>query len=96
MVRPVPRFTPEFKLETIKQVTEHGYSVPEVAAKVGVSAHSLYKWVKAGTPDNSEQQAKDPLDAKSEILRLRSHLRRTEEERNLLKKAARHFARESE
>lgn len=91
-----PRFTPEFKQEAIKQVTERGYSVPEVAARVGVSAHSLYKWVKAGSPDNSEQQAKDLLEAKSEILRLRSQLRRTEEERDLLKKAARYFAREPE
>ena len=61
-----------------------------------MSAHSLYKWVKAVAPDNSEQQAKDLLEAKSEILRLRSQLRRTEEERDLLKKAARYFAREPE
>lgn len=36
------------------------------------------------------------LEAKSEVLRLRSQLRRTEEERDLLKKAARYFAREPE
>ena len=91
-----PRFTPEFKEEAVKQVTERGYSVSDVAARLGVSAHSLYKWVKAVAPDNSEQQAKDLLEAKSEILRLRSQLRRTEEERDLLKKAARYFAREPE
>lgn len=47
-------------------------------------------------PDRSEQQSKELLEAKSEILRLRSQLRRTEEERDLLKKAARYFAREPE
>ena len=91
-----PRFTPEFKEEAVKQVTERGYSVSEVAARIGVSAHSLYKWVKSVSPDKGEQQTKDLLEAKSEILRLRAQMRRLEEERDLLKKAARYFAREPE
>jgi transposase-like protein len=33
------RFTPEFKQEAVRQVTERGYSVAEVAARVGVSTH---------------------------------------------------------
>ena len=36
------------------------------------------------------------LEAKSEILRLRGQMRRVEEERDILKKAARYFAREPE
>ena len=36
--------------------------MPEVAARIGVSAHSLYKWVKAASPDKSEQQSKELLD----------------------------------
>ncbi len=88
------RFTPEFKQEAVRQVTERGYSVAEVAARVGVSTHSLYKWVKAVSPDKSEKQAGELLEAKSEVLRLRAQLRRTEEERDILKKAARYFARE--
>jgi transposase len=91
-----PRFTPEFKEEAVKQVTERGYSVSDVSARLGVSAHSLYKWVKAVAPDNSEQLTKESLEAKSEILRLRSQLRRTEEERDLLKRSARYFAKEPE
>lgn len=83
-----PRFTPEFKEEAVKQVVERGYPVAEVAQRLGVSAHSLYKWVKAVAPDNTEQQALELLDAKSEILRLRAQMRRLEEERDLLKKAA--------
>lgn len=90
------RFTAEFKQEAVRQVTERGYAVAEVAARVGVSTHSLYKWVKAVSPDKTEQQAGDLLEAKSEVLRLRAQLRRTEEERDILKKAARYFAREPE
>jgi transposase len=90
------RFTPEFKEEAVRQVVERGYSVAEVSARLGVSTHSLYKWVKAVTPDKTEKQAADLLEAKSEILRLRAQMRRVEEERDILKKAARYFAREPE
>ena len=90
------RFTPEFKEEAVRQIVERGYSVAEVSARLGVSAHSLYKWVKAVSPDKTEKQASELHEAKSEILRLRSQLRRTEEERDILKKAARYFARDPE
>jgi transposase len=86
-----PRFTPEFKEEAVRQITERGYSVAEVSDRLGVSAHSLYKWLRAIKPDNSEQHARDLLEA--EILKLRAQLKRTEEERDILKKAARYFAR---
>jgi len=56
----------------------------------------LAKWVKAVAPDRTEQRASELLEAKSEILRLRAQLRRTEEERDILKKAARYFAKEPE
>ena len=78
----------------VRQITERGYSVAEVSDRLGVSAHSLYKWLRAIKPDNSEQHARDLLEAKSEILKLRAQLKRTEEERDILKKAARYFARE--
>ncbi|HFE3473540.1 IS3 family transposase [Enterobacter hormaechei subsp. hoffmannii] len=81
-----PRFTPEFKEEAVRQITERGYSVAEVSDRLGVSAHSLYKWLRAIKPDNSEQHARDLLEAKSEILKLGAQLKRTEEERDILKK----------
>ncbi|MCG9400045.1 IS3 family transposase [Escherichia coli] len=82
----IPRFTPEFKEEAVRQITERGYSVAEVSDRLGVSAHSLYKWLRAIKPDNSEQHARDLLEAKSEILKLRAQLKRIEEERDILKK----------
>ena len=90
------RYTPEFKDEAVRQVLEKGYSVPEVAERLGVSAHSLYKWVNAVKPTENEAQANELLEAKSEILRLRAELKRTEDERDILKKAARYFAKEPE
>lgn len=54
-----PRFTPEFKEEAVRQITERGYSVAEVSDRLGVSAHSLYKWLRVIKPDNSEQHARD-------------------------------------
>ena len=89
-----PRFTPEFKEEAVRQITERGYPVAEVSDHLGVSAHSLYKRLRAIKPGNSEQHARDLLEAKREILKLRAQLKRTEEERDILKKAARSFARE--
>ena len=90
------RYTPEFKDEAVRQVVDRGYSVAEVADRLGVSAHSLHKWVKAVKPAQTDQHATDLIEAKSEILKLRAQLRRTEEERDILKKAARYFAREAE
>jgi len=66
------RFTPEFKAEAVRQVIERGYSVADIAERLGVSTHSLYKWVKAVTPDKTEKQTSELLEAKSETLRLRA------------------------
>lgn len=92
----IERFPPEFKEEAVRQIVDRGYSVAEVSQRLGVSTHSLYKWVKAIKPDKSDQQATELLAAKTEILRLLAQLQRTEEERDILKKAARYFAREHE
>ena len=91
-----PRFTPEFKEEAIRQVVDRGYPVAQVSARLGVSAHSLYKWVKAIKPDKSDKHAAELIEAKGEIFKLRAQLRRTEEERDILTKAARYFAKEPE
>jgi len=43
-------YTPEFKGEAVRQVVDRGYSDAEIADQLGVSSHSLYKWVKAFKP----------------------------------------------
>ncbi len=40
------RYTPEFKAEAIKQITERGHGVLEVSKRLGVSDKSLYLWLK--------------------------------------------------
>jgi len=86
------RYTPEFKEEAVRQVIERGRSVADVAERLGVSSHRLYKWVNAVKPGKNEVQEKELNDAKKEILSLKAQLRRAEEERDILKKAARYFA----
>jgi transposase len=87
---------PEFKDEAVRQIVDRGYSVADVSDRLGVSAHSLYKWVKAVKPDKTEEQAAALIEARSEVLKLRAQLKRTEEERDILKKAARYLAQEPE
>jgi transposase len=90
------RFSPEFKDEAVRQIVDRGYSVTEVSERLGVSAHSLYKWAKAIKPDKTDEQAAALIEARSEVLKLRAQLKRTEEERDILKKAARYFAQNPE
>ena len=43
------RYTEEFKREAVKQITERGYSVADVAQRLGTTTHSLYAWLKNST-----------------------------------------------
>ena len=88
------RFTEEFKKEAIKQITERGYSVAEVAERLGTTTHSLYAWLKKYNEPQPSQAAQ--ADEQAEIARLKAELRRVTEERDILKKAAAYFAREHE
>jgi len=84
------RYTEEFKIEAVKQVTERGYPVADVAQRLGTTMHSLYAWLnKFGEPN---PRLADKLDLSSENARLKSELRRITEERDILKKAAKYFA----
>jgi transposase len=88
------RYSPEFKAEAVRQVTQRGYSVKEVAERLGVSTHSLYKWAREARPARAE--ADELAAAKLEIQKLKAELRRIQEERDILKKAAAYFAKEPE
>ena len=75
---------------------ERGHPVAEVASRLGVSSHSLYKWVRDVRPSKSEARSDELLETKKEVLKLRAELRRVQEERDILKKAAAYFARDPE
>lgn len=68
------RFTEEFKKEAVKQVSERGYSVAEVAERLGTTTHSLYAWLKKYGEPNPRQSGKE--DNQAEIARLKTELHR--------------------
>jgi len=88
------RYTEEFKIEAVKQVTDRGYSVAEVAERLGTTTHSLYAWLKKYGGQNPQQVSK--ADSQAEVAQLKAELRRVTEERDILKKAAKYFANDHE
>lgn len=63
------RYPEEFKIEAVKQVTEKGHSVSEVATRLGTTTHSLYAWIKRYDPQ--EPKITDFRDAVSELAKLK-------------------------
>ena len=88
------RYSPQFKEEAVRQITQRGYSVREVAERLGVSTHSLYTWVREARPAKAE--ADELATTKLENQKLKAELRRVQEERDILKKAAAYFAKDPE
>ena len=39
------QYTDEFKSEAVKQIVERGFTVVDVATRIGVPRHTLYNWV---------------------------------------------------
>ncbi len=89
------KFTEEFKSEAVKQIQDRGYRVSEVSKRLGVSAHSLYKWLKQDRGNQGRHGKDHEEELRKENLRLKNELKRVEEERDILKKAAAYFAKES-
>ena len=89
------RYTAEFKAEAIKQITERGHGVVEVSKRLGVSDKSLYAWLKQSQQDDLPN-SKDIVALKQELQRMKAELKRTTEERDILKKAAAYFPRLSD
>jgi transposase len=48
------RYSPEFKVETIKLVTEMGHDVRSVAKDIGVHENTIYKWLQKYQEDHNE------------------------------------------
>ena len=84
------RYTDEFRAEAVKQVLERGFTVVDVAARIGIPKHTLYDWVqkakKAGRP--AAGSAPTGTDS-AEVRRLKAELRRVTEERDIPKKLPR-------
>lgn len=88
------RYPEEFKIEAVKQVVDRGHSVVNVAKRLDITTHSLYAWVKKYGPESKKHN--DLSEAQAEIKRLQKELKRATEERDILKKAAAYFAKQSD
>ena len=87
------RYTEEFKVAAVRQITVEGHSAREVAGRLGISTHSLYVW-KGRYGESPERAAQIKADH-VENQRLKKELKRVTEERDILKKAAAYFAKQS-
>lgn len=68
------RYTEEFKIEAVKQITDRGYSVSDVADRLGVTTKSLYDRVKRYGDDSKRYQTEKHQ--QDEIRRLQAELKR--------------------
>ena len=64
-----------------------------MADRLGISTKSLYDWIKVFS--KPAKQRGEEADLQAENARLKKQLRRAEQERDILKEAARFFANES-
>ena len=81
------RYPPEFKDEVVRQVLKRGHKVADVVERLGVVIHTLYEWVKAAQPDESDDRCVDLVEARRDVLKLRAQLKRTEEDRAIQKRS---------
>ncbi len=90
------KFEPEFKADAVRFVLEEGRSVSSVAEGLDIYPSSLADWVKhareAREKSGSETMKSGDLE---ELRRLRKEVRQLKTEREILKKAAAFFAKES-
>lgn len=89
-------YTQEFKEEAVKLITNQGYSFAEAGRNLGVNPNVLSRWKKEieGIDGSGLSQASS-VSVQSELKRLRKENKRLRMEREILKKAAAFFAKES-
>jgi len=91
------KYTREFKEEAVKLVTEQGYQVSEAARNLGVHPNMLSRWKREILGDDESSSGMGNLnDVQAELQRLRKENKRLKMEREILKKAAAFFAKESD
>ena len=91
------QFTREFKLEAVRLIKDRGVSYARAAEDLGVHPTQLRDWVKkfADDPQHSFPGHGQMKREQLEIARLRREVTKLKAERDILKKAAAYFAKES-
>ena len=96
---PNGKYTKEFREEAAKLVIEGGLSVPEVSRRLSVPPSSIGNWVKAyknGKLGEVGKKHRILSEGEMGLLRLKRELAEVKMERDILKKAAAYFAKESQ
>ena len=97
MARKRRKFTPEFKADVVKLVEESGKSIAQICRELDLVESSVGNWVKQAKVDAGKGPAGAlTTEEKEELRRLRRENRQLREEREILKKAAAWFARETD
>ena len=95
MPRTRPPYPPEFRAEAIRLVKASGEPIRQVAKDLGISDQTLRNWVNQADVDAGKREGLTS-EEREELRRLRRENRTLLQEREILKKAAAFFARESE
>lgn len=90
-------FTREFKLEAVRLVSERGLSVAQAARDLSIHENVLRKWVRRyrEDPANAFPGAGQMKPEQAEVAQLKNEIRKLKAERDILKKAAAYFAKDS-
>jgi transposase len=95
MPRTKPAYPPEFKAEAVRLVGSSDRSLTRLAKDLGVADQTLRNWVQHAEIDDDAREALAPHE-REELRHLRREVRTLRQEREILKKAAAFFAKESD